>query len=135
MDAYFPQASLGSLSQINLICASWVMAAERSQSTHNGGYTRGLPGQADHTAQCAWDEYVAVSAPPFPRAVLQFGQGLDLGPLAAGCRAPSLARAIANAHAFSSLQIGCAVQVLGGALLALDRTPRLSALALAGHAY
>jgi hypothetical protein len=38
MDAYFPHASLGSLSQINLICASWLMAAERSQSTHNGGY-------------------------------------------------------------------------------------------------
>jgi hypothetical protein len=34
-DAYFPQASLGSLSQINLICASWLMAAERSQSTHS----------------------------------------------------------------------------------------------------
>jgi hypothetical protein len=37
MDAYFPHASLGSLSQRNLICASWSMAAERSQSTHNGG--------------------------------------------------------------------------------------------------
>ena len=36
MDTYFPHASLGSLSQINLICASWLKAAERSQSTHIG---------------------------------------------------------------------------------------------------
>jgi hypothetical protein len=34
IDAYFPRASFGSLSQINLICASSLMAPEQSQGTH-----------------------------------------------------------------------------------------------------
>jgi hypothetical protein len=54
MDAYFPHASLGALSQINLICASWLMAAERSQSTHNGG-SRATAATSDrHAARVAF---------------------------------------------------------------------------------
>jgi hypothetical protein len=37
MGAYFRRHSLGSLSQINLICVSSLMVAEQSQGTHSGG--------------------------------------------------------------------------------------------------
>lgn len=36
--------SLELLSQINLICASWLMMAKQSQVTHSGGYVRAALG-------------------------------------------------------------------------------------------